>query len=151
MTYTVEVRDKLAELIEENLTDPNQNRNDLYVTTDTDQTSNRYPQIIVQLLDNQKTGFTLGNSTRFHRHRIQVTVRLKNTNKFELPIYDDVQGAGTVKSFLGERIDEIVQNNQDELLLGEDIFTLQPDSSNPTTPSGTKQVNNDYILRRKRT
>lgn len=151
MTYTVQVRDKLAELIEENLDDPNQDRNDLYVTTDTDQTSNRYPQVIVNLLDNQKTGFTLGNSTRFHRHRIQVTVRLKNTNKYEIPIYDDLQSAGTIKSYLGERIDEIVQNNQDELLLGEDIFTLQPDSSNPSSPGGTKQVSCDYILRRKRT
>lgn len=151
MTYTVEVRDKLAELIEENLDDPNRDRNHLFVTTDSDQTSNRYPQVIVTLLDNQKTGFTLGDSTRFHRHRIQVTVRLKNTNEYKIPIYDERQSAETIKSYLGERIDEIVQNNQDELLLGEDIFTLQPDSSNPQTPSGTKQVNNDYILRRKRT
>jgi len=151
MTYTVKVRDKLVELIKDNLVDPRTTRNDLPVETDTDKTNNRYPYIIVQLLDNQKTGFTLGNSTRFHRHRIQVTVRLKNTNKYEIPIYDEPQSAGTVKSYLGERIDEIVQNNQDQLLLGEDIFTLQPDSSNPQTPSGTKQVNNDYILRRKRT
>jgi len=151
MTYTVKVRDELRDLIKKKLSDPNLNRNDLPVTTDTDTTQNRYPYVIVQLLDNQKTGFTFGNKTRFHRHRIQVTVRLKNTNEYEIDIYDEPQSAGTVKSYLGERIDELVQNNQQRLLLGEDIFTLQPDSSNPQTPSGTKQVNNDYILRRKRT
>jgi len=152
MTFTVEVENELQELISEELTDPNKSRrnnNGKFVFTEKPNTSTRHPYILVSLLDNQKTGFSVGSTDRFHRHRIQVTIRVGKTNKFE--VNGEKRKQGYVKNYLAERIDEIVQDNQSRFRnLGDDIYSLLPDSSNPNSPVNTVQTSNDYILRRRR-
>jgi len=152
MTFTVEVENELQELISEELTDPNKSRRNSggeFVKTEKPGTNTKYPYILVSLLDNQKTGFSVGSTDRFHRHRIQVTIRVGKTNEFE--VNGEKRKQGYVKNFLAERIDEIVQDNQSRFRnLGDDIYSLLHDSSNPNSPGSTVQTSNDYILRRRR-
>lgn len=152
MTYNVEVEEKLQEVLEDNLTDPNKDRRNKggqFVFTDSQNVSGSYPYILITLLDNQKTGFGIGLTDSRYDARIQVTIRVGKTNKFH--VNGDLREQGYVKNFLAERIDEIVQDNQDKFRgLGEDIFLMLPDSSNPNSPGNSTQVSNDYILERRR-
>lgn len=153
MTKTVEVENELEDLLNEELTDLNKDRRDrggnIVKKRSKPMTDNEFPRIIVNLLDNQKTGLSVGKTDRFHRHRIQVSVQVGDSNEFE--INGTKRGSGFVKNWLAERCDEIVQNNQSRFRdLGDDIYSLLPDSSNPTSPGNTRQTSNDYILRRRR-
>jgi len=150
MTKAVEVREKLADVLQENLTDPNKNRRTRdgdFVFTDVPDTHNTFPRLIVSLLDAQKEGYGLGNFDHLNRRRIQVSIQLGKENKFDIDGDDELETAGYTKMWLAEEIDSIVQNNQNEFRgLGDDVFQLAPDSDNPTNPEGTSQVSNDYIL-----
>jgi len=152
MTYTVEVESELQDLLQEKITDPNKNRrskNGQFVFTEKPDTSSRNPYILISLLDNQKTQFSVGATDSLYRHRIQVTVRVGKTNEYE--INGKSRKQGYVKNYLAERIDEIVQDNQSRFRnLGEDIYSLLPDSANPNSPGNMTQVSNDLILLRRR-
>jgi len=149
VTKTVEVEQALKELLQDNLQDPNPNRTGNWVFTEKPKTTNRYPYIIISLLDAQKTGFSIGQTDREHRQRIQASVRVKQKNEYE--IEGETRGAGYVKWWIAERMDEIVQDNQSKFRdLGDDIYYVLPDSSNPGSPGDTRQTSNDYILFRRR-
>jgi len=152
MTYTVEVEEELKDLIQEEVTDPNKDRrgeNGQFVFTEKPNNSTRSPYILISLLDNQKTQFSVGKTDSLYRHRIQVSIRVGKTNSFEVNGAERKQGY--VKNFLAERIDEIVQDNQSRFRnLGEDIYSLLPDSANPNSPDNMTQTSNDYILLRRR-
>lgn len=157
MTKSVEVWEKLVDLLQENLVDPNKERrkeDQQFVFKSTDQAKSKFPRIIVKLLDNQKTGLSVGSTDRFHRKRLQVSVQVGNKNKFDIPEgdkKDELKGATYTKEWMAERCDEIVQNNQSSFReLGDDIYSLLPDSDNPASPGNTKQTSCDYILRRRR-
>lgn len=153
MTKTVEIKTELEDLLNEELTDPNNERRDrggnIVKKNSKPITDNEFPRIIVSLLDNQKTGFSVGATDRFHRHRIQVSVQVGDSNEFK--INGELRGSGYTKNWLAERCDEIVQENQSRFRnLGDDIYSVLPDSSNPASPGNTRQTSNDYILRRRR-
>jgi len=154
MSKAVEVREKLAEVLQSNLTDPNterKNRDGDFVFTDLPDTHNTFPRLIVQLVDGQKTPYSLGSNDYKHQRRIQVTIQVGKENKFDIDGDNELETAGYTKHWLGEEVDSIVQNNQDTILSpGDDNFIIKPDSDNPTSPSGTTQISNDFILLKKR-
>ncbi len=151
MTKTVEVEKELQELLIEKLEDPNNERTSDWIFTDKPDTHNQFPRLIISLLDAQKTGFSLNSTDRFHRQRVQVSVQVGDNNKFDVDGDGEIEGAGYVKWWIAERCDEIVQANQDRFRdLGDDIYSLLPDSANPSSPGNTRQTSCDYILRRRR-
>ncbi len=154
MTKTVEVEQELASVLRENLTDPNNERrsNDgAWIFTGKPSNNASFPYILISQLDNQKTGFSIGSTDRFHRHRLQVSIRTGKKTEFDVDGDNEPEGSGYVRSWIAERCDEIVQDNQSRFRdLGDDIYSLLPDSSNPSSPGNTQQTSNDYILRRRR-
>ena len=146
MTKIVEYEKELQELIEDKVTDPNQERNDLAVKTG-QETGNRFPWIQINILDNQKDSFSLGTTDQLNNQRFQVSVQVKQ--KSEYVINGEKRSAGYTKKWLSEEIDEIVQANQQRFKdLGHDFFTLLPSNDNPVSPGNTRQTVNEYILRK---
>jgi hypothetical protein len=146
MTYLVEYEQELQEVIKDNLEDPNTERNEIAVKTG-QETGNRFPWIQINFLDNQKDSYSLGTTDQLNNQRIQVSVQVKQ--KAQYVIDNENKSAGYTKKYLAERIDEIVQANQQRFEnLGNDFFTLLPDSDNPVSPGNTRQTVNQYILRK---
>lgn len=155
MTKTVEVEQELENLISEEITDPNQTRrkdNQQFVFTEKPNINSKYPYILISLQDPQKQNLSIGKTNQFHRHRIQVAVRVNKKNEFNINDgTNNVRGAGYTRNWLAERIDEVIQNNQSRFRnLGDDIYSILPDSGNPQTSGNTNGTVNDYILRRTR-
>jgi len=146
MTKIVEYENELQQLIKDKVTDPNTERNELSVKTG-QETGNRFPWIQINALDNQKDSYSLGTTDQLNNQRFQVSVQVKQ--KAEYVINGEKKSAGYTKKFLSEEIDEVVQANQQRFEnLGNDFFTLLPDSDNPVSPGNTRQTVNQYILRR---
>lgn len=155
MTKTVEVEQELKDLLSEQITDPNQKRrtnNQQFVFSEKPNTNSKYPYILVSLQEPQKQNLSIGKTDQFHRHRIQVAVRVNKKNEFDIDDgTDKTRSAGYTRNWLAERIDEIIQNNQSRFRdLGDDIYSILPDSGNPQTSGNTNGTVNDYILRRSR-
>lgn len=146
MTKLVEYEEELQQLIKDEVTDPNQERNDLAVKTGKD-TGNRFPWVQINFLDNQKDSYSLGTTDHLNNQRVQVSVQVKQ--KSEYIINGEKKGAGYVKKFLSEEIDEVIQANQQRFEnLGDDFFTLLPTNDNSVSPGNTRQTVNEYILRK---
>lgn len=154
MTRTVEVVEELRDLLQEQITDPNKTRRDNgkdFVFVEEPKTNNRYPMITIYQLDSQKNPLSVGSTDRLQQVRIQVSVHVGKKNEFDVDGDDEPEDSTFVKNYLAEECDIVVQDNQDRFQsLGEDIYSLLPDSGNPISPSGTNQANNDYILLRRR-
>jgi len=154
MTFTVEVEKQLKQTLQRELTDPNNNRRGSdqdFVFTEKPGNYDKTPYILISLLDNQKEGFSIGKTDRFHRHRIQVAVRVGKDNKFDIDGDNELESQGYIKNYWAERCDEIVQDNQSDFRnLGDDIYSLLPDSSNPQTTGNLTGTVNQYSLRRRR-
>lgn len=146
MTKIVEYEEELQQLIKDKVTDPNQQRNDLAVKTG-QETGNQFPWIQINALDNQKDSYSLGTTDQLNNQRFQVSVQVKQKSKYT--INGKERGAGYVKKFLSEEIDEVIQANQDRFEdIGDDFFTLLPSNDNPVSPGNTRQTVNEYILRK---
>lgn len=151
MTRTVEVENELQDLFQEEVDDVRrENREKFVYTSKPSNIKPSYPYILISLADNQKNNLTIGKTEQFQRHRIQASIRVGKNNKFY--INGEKRGNGYVKNYLAESCDIAVQSNQDRFRnLGDDIYSLLPDSANPSSPGDSSTVTNDYILRRSRT
>jgi len=153
LTKSIEVREEVKDLLQEKLRDPNKSRrnDDLdFVFTETPDQRNRYPQILVQLADSTKEGLSIGKPDRFERQRIQVSVMVNHKNEFDIDGDNENESAGYTRDWLAQEIDSVIIQNQSRFRdLGEDIYSVLPESHNPVSPEGVKRVNLDYILRRR--
>jgi len=151
MSYVVEVEQKLRDVLQENLTDLNRNRRGSgkdFVFTDKPDLNTKKPYLLISILDNQKSGYSLGSTDTEYLQRIQVSIRVGKTNSFEI---DNTQrSSGYTKKYLSERCDEIVQDKISELQIDDDVFNIRPDSDNPQSPGNVTATANDYILFKRR-
>lgn len=150
MVKTVDVVQQIRDTLDSNLEDPNKNRTTEWVfANEVPETHSQFPRIIVEVQDAQKNGFSIGSTQRFHRQRIQASIQVDKTNKWDVNNDGIPEPSQYVKLWLAERCDKIIQDNQADFRnLGTEIHSVLPDSSNPIAPKGVNQVNNDYILRR---
>jgi len=146
MTKLVEYEEELQELIKDEVTDPNKERNDLAVKTG-QETGNRFPWVQINFLDNQKDNLSIGKTDQLNNQRVQVSVQVKQ--KSEYIINGEKKGAGYVKKFLSEEIDKVIQDNQQRFQdFGDDFLSILPSNDNSVSPGNTRQTVNEYILKK---